>query len=270
MPGKSPLRAFARGLSNTIRRPFRALANAWRAIDAMRVPAAALRPAPLVYLYCAAVLVVLAMWLGHRGVFYEHFARFAPKNEFHGLAGDLWWAASTVLYYGLVPIVVIKLLRGKLRDHGLTFRGYVRHARIYLLLYAAVLPLVIAASTQPSFEQTYPLAPDAGKSWAHFAIFEAAYAAQFVALEIFFRGFLLFGLVRWLGALAIPVMVIPYALIHMGKPLPEALGAIVAGTVLGTLALHTRSVWGGVSIHYGVALTMDVLALWRKGQLFGG
>ena len=37
--------------------------------------------------------------------------------------------------------------------------------------------------------------------------------------------------------------------------------AIGAGLILGTLAMRTRSIWGGVLIHVGVAMTMDVLAL---------
>jgi membrane protease YdiL (CAAX protease family) len=50
-------------------------------------------------------------------------------------------------------------------------------------------------------------------------------------------------------------------MIHYGKPLPETLGAIGAGVILGTLAMRTRSIWGGVLIHIGVAITMDMLAL---------
>ena len=56
-------------------------------------------------------------------------------------------------------------------------------------------------------------------------------------------------------------MIVPYCMIHYGKPLPETLGAIGAGLMLGTLAMRTRSIWGGVLIHVGVATTMDVLAL---------
>jgi membrane protease YdiL (CAAX protease family) len=41
----------------------------------------------------------------------------------------------------------------------------------------------------------------------------------------------------------------------------ETFGAIGAGLILGTLAMRTRSIWGGVLIHIGVAMTMDVLAL---------
>ncbi|MCA9320336.1 MAG: CPBP family intramembrane metalloprotease, partial [Planctomycetes bacterium] len=59
---------------------------------------------------------------------------------------------------------------------------------------------------------------------------------------------------------AIFVMVIPYAMIHFTKPMPEAFGAIFAGVALGYLAMRTRSFYGGILLHYAVALTMDLLA----------
>jgi hypothetical protein len=43
------------------------------------------------------------------------------------------------------------------------------------------------------------------------------------------------------------------------------LGAIVAGAVLGFLALRTRTIVGGLIIHCTVAVSMDMLALWRLG-----
>ncbi len=58
-------------------------------------------------------------------------------------------------------------------------------------------------------------------------------------------------------------MTIPYCMIHFGKPMPEALGAIGAGVVLGLLSLKTRSIWLGAAIHIGVAWTMDALAIWH-------
>jgi membrane protease YdiL (CAAX protease family) len=56
-------------------------------------------------------------------------------------------------------------------------------------------------------------------------------------------------------------MIVPYCMIHYGKPLPETFGAILAGLILGTIAMRTKSIWGGALIHIGVAMTMDVLAL---------
>ena len=72
---------------------------------------------------------------------------------------------------------------------------------------------------------------------------------------------MLHGLRRAFGANAIFVMIVPYCMIHYGKPMSETLGAIGAGIILGTIAMRTKSIWGGVMIHIGVATTMDVLAL---------
>lgn len=56
-------------------------------------------------------------------------------------------------------------------------------------------------------------------------------------------------------------MVVPYCMIHFGKPWPEALSSIAAGILLGTIALRTRSIWIGFFIHESVAFSMDLVAL---------
>ena len=83
--------------------------------------------------------------------------------------------------------------------------------------------------------------------------------------EFLFRGVLLFSLESRLGLAAVGVSVLPYCLIHVHKPLPEAFGSIVAGFVLGYLALTSRSIGGGVLVHCAVAFSMDTLALVRNG-----
>ena len=45
------------------------------------------------------------------------------------------------------------------------------------------------------------------------------------------------------------------------------LGAIFAGLFLGTVSLWTRSIWLGTALHISVAVSMDLAALYYKGQL---
>ena len=104
--------------------------------------------------------------------------------------------------------------------------------------------------------------PAAMSDWI---LYECIYMLQFFAVEFFFRGFCLFRLERFAGWYAIPIMVIPYALIHIYKPLPEALGSVAGGLILGYLAIKTRSIWPGFIVHCGIALSMDVFALMRTG-----
>jgi membrane protease YdiL (CAAX protease family) len=54
---------------------------------------------------------------------------------------------------------------------------------------------------------------------------------------------------------------LPYLMLHFPKLWPESFGAILFGFFLGVLALLSRSIWGGVGVHVGIALTMDIAAL---------
>ena len=76
---------------------------------------------------------------------------------------------------------------------------------------------------------------------------------------------MLHGLRHRLGPYAIPVMTVPYCMIHFAKPLPETCAAIVAGLALGFMSLKTRSILLGAAIHVSVALSMDLASLWRQG-----
>ena len=72
---------------------------------------------------------------------------------------------------------------------------------------------------------------------------------------------------RTMGSGAIFVMAVPYCMIHYGKPYLEAHGAIVAGVVLGSLSMRTRSIYAGFLVHVTVALGMDTLSLWKRSAL---
>ena len=85
--------------------------------------------------------------------------------------------------------------------------------------------------------------------------------AQFFALEVFFRGFMLVPLRRTMGSGAIFAMCVPYVMIHYGKPYLESSGAFLAGVVLGSLSMRTRSIYLGFLLHCTVAVLMDALAL---------
>ncbi len=184
-----------------------------------------------------------------------------------GLYPNLWWGLTRVGGY-LLPVAIWPLLfRGeRRRDCGLRFAGLRQHLWIYALALAVMVPLLLVVRRQPDFGAYYPMYRGAGRSWADFLAWEAVYVAQFFALEAFFRGWWLHA-TRSLGAASILGMVIPYTMIHFGKPWLEVSGAIVAGVVLGSISARTRSIWAGVLVHATVALLMDVLALQHRGEL---
>jgi len=178
-----------------------------------------------------------------------------------------YWALWRVFAYVVIPCVVIKMMGDRIRDQGLETKGFREHAWIYLLCYLVVFVCVVGVSFTESFARKYPMYADADRSWFDFLVWELLYAAQFFALEFFFRGWWLKTMKSALGSHAIFAMVVPYCMIHFGKPGLETVGAIFAGVVLGTLAMKTRSIWSGVLIHVSVAVTMDVVSLLQRGGL---
>lgn len=190
-------------------------------------------------------------------------------RRFDELYGFVWWVLARVVGYTLAPICVWKILfrNDRIMDMGLRARGFFSHVWIYLACLGAVALVVLVIASQPDFGNYYPFYKQSSRSVADLVAWEAMYFVQFFALEFFFRGWMLSALRPSFGSKAIFVMAVPYCMIHYGKPYLEAHGAIVAGIVLGSLAMRTRSIYAGFLVHISVAFLMDFLALLRRGAL---
>lgn len=176
-----------------------------------------------------------------------------------------YWASWRVLGFLIIPLIAVKLHPGfRGRPLGFTFKGMRQHLWVYVVLFLPVFIAVFIVSFFPEFQEYYPFYSRAHRSIADFAIWESFYIAQFLSLEFFFRGFMIQPLKKELGSGAIFAMMVPYVMIHIGKPMIECFAAILAGIVLGTLAMRTRSIWSGFLIHVSVALSMDLLSIWQK------
>ena len=88
--------------------------------------------------------------------------------------------------------------------------------------------------------------------------------------EFLWRGYTLFGLKEKFGYYAVLIQTIPFTILHNGKPELETFSAILAGIILGILALRTGSFIYGVIIHTAVMFMIDLISTLRyKTQVFG-
>lgn len=137
----------------------------------------------------------------------------------------------------------------------------------YWIMLAAVIPLVTFAATQADFLHTYPklkllqAASGAPPTWWQALLYELAYGSDFFTIELFFRGFLVVFLSRYLGPAAILPMAVFYCSIHFGKPLLECISSYFGGILLGIFACYSQSIFGGIVVHLGLAWMME-LAAW--------
>jgi hypothetical protein len=186
----------------------------------------------------------------------------APLNQL------TYWSVGWIIVYFVIPALVIRFVfRERLRDYGLKLRGVFRDFWIYGVMFVVMVPLIFLCSANENFQATYPFYPVSASEplWPNFWRWEMMYAVQFFALEFFFRGFMVHGTRHRFGLYSVFAMMVPYCMIHFGKPLPECCGAIGAGIALGFMSLKTRSIWLGAVIHVTVALSMDFASMWRQG-----
>lgn len=182
----------------------------------------------------------------------------------------IYWALNCQLWYLLLPLAWATIAaRHSITELGLGVGRLREHLPAYAALALLLIPLLLLVSAQPAFLRVYPyFDPLPGAPlWPDFWRLELLYFAQFAAVEFFFRGFLVQGLRSTFGYASIYLSLLPYCMIHFGKPLPEVLAALVAGLVLGHLSLASRSIWPGVALHIFAAATMDLAVLWRKGLI---
>jgi uncharacterized protein len=182
---------------------------------------------------------------------------FVSHASFYQLCN--WFAVQCICFLIIPILLILFFTRQKLSDVGLGIGNVKKYIPVYLILFALFIPIVITASFFQQFADTYPLMRV--MVYRYIIAWEVLYLIQFVAIEFFFRGFLLFPFCRQFGAAGILISIIPYCMLHIDKPLPEALGSIAAGLLLSYLAWSSRSIWGGVFLHGAIALSMDITSL---------
>lgn len=141
----------------------------------------------------------------------------------------------------------------------------------YFLLLLFMVPLIAFAATQSDFLQVYPklkkidfLEGTELNSWWKKIVFELSYGTDFLSIEFFFRGFLILAFIQYAGKDAILPMAAFYCSIHFGKPLLECVSSYFGGMILGVLVFHSRTIWGGLLVHLGIAWLMELAGVIAK------
>ena len=185
-------------------------------------------------------------------------------NPYYELLQLLHWALCCVIGYMVIPMIFLKVWGHQLKEYYLSPQGFFNHPWGYIALMLPAFGIVYVVSFFPDFQRIYPFYTLAPRSWVDFIVWEIAYGLQFLALEFFFRAFFLEGLNKSLGYQGIWIMIVPYCMIHFEKTAAESIGSIFAGLLLGWMAMRSRSIWGGVLLHWFVAIEMDVMSMIQR------
>ncbi|MEM7107440.1 MAG: CPBP family intramembrane glutamate endopeptidase [Bacteroidota bacterium] len=167
----------------------------------------------------------------------------------------------------IIPMIIFYNFfdKDKSRFYGLTWHNF--DYKPYVVMLGIMIPIICLASFIDSFNNFYPIYKSNAahrvlgtEEWVPAFIYEVAYGWNFLTVELTFRGFMILGLVSIMGRNVVLPMVVTYCFYHFGKPACEAISSILGGYILGIIALESRSVFGGVLIHVGVAWLMELFA----------
>jgi membrane protease YdiL (CAAX protease family) len=199
---------------------------------------------------------------GWFGIEDKQWSREFYYHPYRELLGYVWWGFWNLFCFLIIPMLTIKLvLKQSLKNYGWQVGDIKKHWLGYVLLASPIMFFAFIVSFREDFSNHYPFYNLAHKSWLDLILWECIYIAQFIAVEFFFRGFLVNGLRIPFGSLSIAVMCLPYLMLHFPKLWLESFGAISFGFFLGILALRSKSIWGGVGVHVSIALMMDCMAM---------
>jgi membrane protease YdiL (CAAX protease family) len=157
----------------------------------------------------------------------------------------------------------------RLQDWGLGLGDWRWWAPRCGLLLLAVLPMVaIGASMSPELLEFYPEVPYAKESASGLVRYQLGNGVYMMAWEWFFRGFLLFGIARYWGAIpAILLQAYPFMLMHKAKPELEMAASFGGSILLGLFCLRARCFWPAFVLHWFMNIDMEVTGFLNHHEL---
>ena len=190
------------------------------------------------------------------------------QDTFPGLTGfgvtNYMFFAMFILM-GLVPAgIVLFIFKESLRDYGISIGDWRGGLPVTIFLTVIVAGVMLFPSSQMAeFRNVYPFDKGAGDSVFAFTRFELMRGLfYYSAWEFFFRGFMLFGMRKYVGDwLAICIQTIPSCLWHIGLPFGEIFSSIIAGILFGIIALRTRSILWVFILHYLIGVILDLFVV---------
>lgn len=161
-------------------------------------------------------------------------------------------AFSYVFYFMVLPVLVILfLLKDNPLHYGFGLGDYMVWLKYVVVTIIVSVPLLLVASRFSQVHKYY------GKGLDYYE-FITLTVPTLLAWEYLLRGFLLFGLKERFDKASIIIQMVPFVLLHFGKPEIETLSCIITGLWFGWIAYRGKSFWPAFIIHTFINFIISV------------
>ncbi len=159
--------------------------------------------------------------------------------------------ANYLVYYAILPILTILIiLRKNPLDFGLRLGDYKLWSFYVAITVVIAVPVLYIGSLFSSVGQYYYTKP-----FDFYSFFTQMVPLLFF-WEYILRGFLLFGLKERFKEASIIIQMVPFVLLHIGKPEIEILMCIPMGLWFGYIAYRGKSFWPAFITHTFINFTL--------------
>jgi membrane protease YdiL (CAAX protease family) len=211
-----------------------------------------------------ATLQTFSWYFTSRRFFRLNIQQFFPNDALRKMYEFAYWFLGDFITYFIIPLLIIVFIFKKRPSlFGLQIGDYSFGLKVSALFIGIMLPLIWYFSGSQDFIMQYPHLSLARSDWQIFIVYEIGILLYLFAWEFIWRGFTLFGLYEKFGMHAIFIQMIPFVILHNGKPFVETFGAIAGGIILGYFAVRTKSIYYCIVTHAGVMLMIDLIATLR-------
>ncbi|UCH94599.1 MAG: CPBP family intramembrane metalloprotease [Candidatus Aminicenantes bacterium] len=253
-----------------------------------------LRDKTAIILWSSFILLTVWGFKGDTQLFFNLFGNNWLKELFPGIPwrNQLFSFLSGFILLVIIPCCIIKFVfKEKLSEYGLGWpkgKDKIKLSRVAILVTLGIgIPVFFLGTFDPGMQAEYPLfEKGAITTWGGFIVYELVYFLFFIVIEFIFRGYLLFGLygiedvhavkgVKGIkgplifGLYAILIQMLAYTMWHIGKPVPEYVGALVWGVAVAAVALRIRSIWPIIFVHWILNVFVDVVMCIRFNLIPG-
>lgn len=213
-------------------------------------------------LFGSTILFTLSWYFASPVFFNEIFSfhqSFDPIIE-DFISFNYWFFLDSTLFL-VIPFLIIKFLfQENIMSYGVSLGNFKLGLAFTILSIIMFVPIIYFVSISENFSQYFPLMQSAKDDLTIFIIYELLLLIFLFSWEFIFRGFMLFGLEKRFGLYSIFFQMIPFVILHNGKPFIETFASIFGGIILGYLAIRTRSIIYGFLIHAFILICLDVLS----------
>lgn len=177
-----------------------------------------------------------------------------PKLHLDGIPDQ---SLKSLVYWGLVPLIFGMLVtRKNPLKLGLGLGNFRYWIPVSLLFLVIALPIVYVSGSAGSFQNYYA-------ANQNFDLSEYIWrmSLYMIGWEFFYRGFMTLGLKDSLKEGAILVQMIPFTLLHLGKPMAESIACIPSGLIWGYIAYKGESFWPAFFMHMAVNVVLKCASI---------